>query len=129
MKKLLFILLVTVISCSEDEQINLSGRYNFIEPPHPISRDNRGDNSEIAFDVIFTIQGTQLTEVDLVMYGQQIQDATGSVSGTTVTFEGGGATINLFGVHKVGPTLQASGADFAVGSENKTYSALQVDPY
>lgn len=121
--------LFVISSCQEEEQ-TLDGRYNFIEPPHPVSRTNRLDNSDAAFDVIFTINGNTLTEVDMVLSAQEVTGETGSIQGKDIIiFEGAGAMITIKGAKKLGNTIQASGAEFTANGQTKTYGALQIDPY
>lgn len=131
MKTLIIILLAAFFlsSCQEDAPAPLNGRYNFIEPPNPISRLNRLDNSEVAFDVIFTIQNETLTEVDMVIHAEQIAGASGSISGRDIMFTGNGAELKISGARKSGNTLQVSGAEFTIGGQTKTWGALQIDSY
>lgn len=129
MKKYLLIILIALGACQEEESNDLSGQYNFIEPPHPISRYNRLDNSQVGFDVIFTIQGSTVTEVDMVIFGTQ-ETGEGAVNDRDIVFNSiNGDRITVYGARKSGRTLQASGADFtSANGVTKTFTALQIDP-
>jgi hypothetical protein len=132
MKRLTYlaILIASVLSCSDDEGQDLSGRYNFIEPPHYCSRIHRLDFSQIAFDVIFTIEGHELSEIDMVLGGVPADDELGGLSsGDQLIFEGGEGIIELLGIKKVGNSLHVKRADFTLDGARKSYGPLQIDQY
>jgi hypothetical protein len=132
-----FALALFLFSCEEDQELNrdLSGSWNFIEPPHPAIRLNRPNpDMDIAYDIIFTIKGREFTEVDIAANGVLLDGETAYFDGNDIVFEGPDFTMRLVDVYKFtapkAPSiLEAKAVEYTIAGESKTIGAVQIAQY
>jgi hypothetical protein len=126
----LITLAFALFSCEDDNDGDLSGRWSFVEPPHPISRLSR-PNTELnpLFDIIFSIRGGEFTEVDAVILGDFIEGETANFEGKDILFSGNGFSIRLNNVTRAANSLQVNSVEYTIDGQSKTLGALQINPY
>lgn len=71
---------IATTACENDEKINLNGTWLVQEPPELMARINRADGSVPVFDIVFTINSDNLTQIDLLIDGATVDGETGSIS-------------------------------------------------
>lgn len=128
------IFLIALFSLSCDNENNndqdYTGRWIYVEPPHPASRFNRLDKSIPVFDVVFTINNNDFTEIDLLLNGNTVNAETASRTGNNLIFQGDGFIMTLNNVRRVSNTLQVQSTQYAFpGQETKTIGPTQIDKY
>lgn len=133
----LFAMALAMFSCEVDRELNrnLSGSWNFIEPPHPAIRLNRPNpDLDIAYDIIFTIQSHELTEIDIAADGVLLDGETAYFEGNDIVFEAPNFSMRLVDVYKFtapqAPSiLEAKAVEYTISGENKTIGSVQISQY
>jgi hypothetical protein len=118
------------VSCDEDDP-NISGTWLVQEPPELMARINRADGSVPVFDVVFTIQGNSISDIDLLIDGDPVDGETGSVKDNDVNIQYQNFNLNLQNCRKIGQnTLLIGTMEYTLpDGTSETHKGISVGSY
>lgn len=133
MKKIIPFLILACMACDDEPDTNISGEWILQELPQTQFRRNRLDNSIPAFDVVFRIDGKQLTYVDLLLNDVEVEEtATFNHHGETadITIEADGFSLMMTGCRRANDVILAGDVTYTLpNGETKIYKGISIARY
>lgn len=133
MKKIIPLLIMACMACDDEPDTNISGEWILQELPQTQFRRNRLDDSIPAFDVVFRIDGKELTYVDLLLNDVEVEEtATFNHHGETadITIEADGFSLVMTGCRRVNAVILAGTVSYTLPSgASKTYKGISIGQY
>lgn len=121
------------MACDDEPDTNISGEWILQELPQTQFRRNRLDDSIPAFDVVFRIDGKELTYVDLLLNDVEVEEtATFNHHGETadITIEADGFSLVMTGCRRVNAVILAGTVSYTLPSgASKTYKGISIGQY